>query len=210
MKLYKEIGIARPAWLLLNDTDPVPNGFIESIDIVEWDQLTGRVDYDYYTMRHSIKKLVTDSGIGNADVAFNGYDTIRKNICMKYKIASDSVREAYAGYDLMVEYGTEYNRQMIEARRLRADKVTSEISNRLPNQRFGIMAQTATIFNNYKEFGVEGIASGDPISGVIDYINGTNAYNGNGLRQSGYVPGGMTLDQLCDKLLEILVGNGVG
>lgn len=209
MKLYKENGQALPAWQILGNLAPAPTGFTESTDLSEWDKYAFNLDRDFKCVRDSMKDIVTDLGAGDTDAGFNLLDAGDKTLCCKYKIASDALREAHAGVSALVVYGDAYNANMHGARSLRANHVVSEISNRLPAQKLIIMSDSKAVFESYKDFGVEGTAYGDPISGVGDYIDGTGDFTGNGLRQSGYEPVGMALNDFCDLLLDILLGDGV-
>lgn len=208
MKLYKENNEAIPAWAILTDADPSPTGFTETTDIFEWDKFGFNLGRDYKAVRDGIKKIVIDLGSGDADAGFNLLTDAGKTLCCKYKIASDAVREAFAGVSALVQYGNAYNTQMFTARAERANAVVSEIANRLPAQKLVIMSESQTVFLNYEKFGIEGTAYGDPISGVSDYIDGTGDFAGVGLRQKGYVPVGMTLEALCDLLINILLVDG--
>ena len=208
MKLYKENGEAIPAWQLLADADPAPTGFTITSDLTEWDANGFGLGSDYKAVRDSMKQIVFDLGSGDADVGFSLLDSAQKTIACKYKIASDSVREAFAGVDTLVIYGKSYNTQMLAARTERANDTVSEIANRLPTQKLVIMSQSEAVFNAYEKYGIEGTAYGDPVSGVADYINGTGDFIGAGLRQSGYTPIGLTIEALCDLLIEILLGDG--
>lgn len=64
MKLYKEDNEALPAYQILTDTDPVPSGFTETTDIIEWSNQSRRLMKtikgfrDKKCLRDKIKVLV--------------------------------------------------------------------------------------------------------------------------------------------------------
>ena len=62
---------------------------------------------------------------------------------------------------------------------------------------------------SYINFGVEGTTEGDN-EGIFDYIQSVSgsSYENTGFATKGYIPEGMTLQQLEDKLLNILK-NGI-
>lgn len=209
MKLYKENGETLPAWQLLDDAATPPTGFTLSDNLTEWDNHAFGLGYDYKAVKSGMRTIVVALGTGDADAGFALLDAPQKRVCCKYKIASDAVREAFIGVSALVEYGFSYNTNMLTARAARSNVVVSEISNRLTAEKLTIMSQSEAVFSAYEKYGIEGTAYGDPISGVADYIEGTGDFLGAGLRQSGYVPIGMTLTALCDSLINILIGDGL-
>ena len=58
----------------------------------------------------------------------------------------------------------------------------------------------------YIEYGVEGISE-DDTPGLFDYLEGRNdsPWAGSGLLQEDFIPSGVTMPQLVDKVMSILV-----
>lgn len=79
---------------------------------------------------------------------------------------------------------------------------------------FGTGAQLYSIdlHKNYKDFGVKGqvfdfhpIKNPNPAVGIMDYFYGTNLFTDKGLIDMPFVPVNMTLQELCDRVYDILV-----
>ena len=68
------------------------------------------------------------------------------------------------------------------------------------------------LHKNYKDFGVKGekidfhpIKNPSPAVGIMDYFYGTNLFLGKGLIDMPFIPENMTMQQLCDRVNDILV-----
>ena len=74
------------------------------------------------------------------------------------------------------------------------------------------------LHKNYKDFGVKSIPNDfHPIKnpyppiGIMDYFYGRDLFLGKGLIDTGWIPKNMTLQELCDRVYDILVnGNTLG
>jgi hypothetical protein len=102
----------------------------------------------------------------------------------------------------------EYHEKSVKCRRKLYDYSVTLVRKELPipNQLFVL----GMILNNdfetkYVRYGIEGLNYGDPANGIMDYIEGTNDFQGSGLINSGFVPNTMTLQDLVEKLKQLLV-----
>ena len=151
--------------------------------------------------------------------SFFGFDqltTEEKLIACVHKIGNHTQRVATVGLDEVINMGLAYHSYSVEARQKRAAYAIAEVHNRLPNQANQILAELISQENNmiltYINFGIEGTnydgawdyPTNQP-NGIIDYVLGTANFENSGLINKNFTPDGLTLNQLCLKLEEILI-----
>lgn len=102
----------------------------------------------------------------------------------------------------------EYHEKSVKCRRKLYDYSVTLVRKELqiPNQLYVL----GVILNNdletkYVKYGIEGLNYGDPTNGIMDYIEGTNDFQGAGLIDSGFTPNTITLQELVEKLKQLLV-----
>jgi len=134
---------------------------------------------------------------------------INKNLHVLAKhvtIPRSQVFEMYgsAAYNII----DEYHEKSVKCRRKLYDYAVTLVRKELkiPNQ----LQVLGVILNNdfetkYVRYGIEGLNYGDPAVGIMDYIEGTNDFQGTGLVDSGFTPNTTTLQDLVEKLKQLLV-----
>ena len=133
-----------------------------------------------------------------------------KDILCRYNIGSQQRQATAVSTDTLIKYGKDYFNNSRLCRNKRADKVITEIHNRLYNDKSEILndilnSAYGNLKERYIEFGVLGTVVNDDTA-LLDYINGTGLYNNtNGLRQKSIIPSGMSLNDFCDKIEDLLL-----
>lgn len=163
-----------------------------------------RLAKDYKVGRDRIKQLVIDLDPDEA-TAFNMLTASQKVVAAKHKIGTEAQRNTTLGVEGNYLAMISYRAKTTEARQVRALMADVLLQNELPDHKIAVMNIAKEPFNNYIEFGIEGYQSNDTISGIRDYIDANNGYSSTGLRAQTYVPLNMSLDALCDKLIDQLV-----
>lgn len=151
-----------------------------------------------------------------------------KAICAELKIGSSADHFADYGIPAIVDYGVEYHRHSIIARKERLLRAQVEIYNRLPINAFTTLTDLigsplGNITELYSEYGLKGSVEDynvdynpTPAPGICDYILARAPFDGqqvyldagyaDGLKNKGWTPiDATTLSDFADELYNILV-----
>jgi len=143
---------------------------------------------------------------GNEDLINKNMHVLAKHVT----IPRNQVFEMYgsAAYNII----DEYHEKSVKCRRKLYDYAVTLVRKELqiPNQ----LQVLGVILNNdfetkYVMYGIEGLNYGDPVNGIMDYIEGTNDFQGAGLIDSAFEPDTITLQDLVEKLKQLLVYGNV-
>ena len=194
--------------------DTIIGGYsdIHTIDLIETYGFNR--GYDYKFVRDNIKQIVVNAGSGDEEQGFNSLTSDQKIICAKMKIGTFNQRVAVLGLNDLITEMITYRFETQKSRDQRSIVAEVELRNRLNSNTADILSKAGALFVNYKLYGVDGMMWGDTVPGIADYIDDTPYYQGYlsslgvtgvGLRNSGYVPDGMSISEFCDRLIDILI-----
>lgn len=162
-----------------------------------------RLDYKNY--RSSLAVFV--GGVG-----FSSLSDVDKKEAAAQFVVSAADRNSEFSTEEQVELGAVFHANSILARSERYRRAASEVYNRLSGtesaQIIGLIISKG-LDTLYMQYGIEGTASGD-VEGLYDYLDGTGSYSAiglsPGLRHKTWVPIGLTITELSDRILSILRG----
>jgi hypothetical protein len=213
------IGIERKSYLVadLNGNKPyitadvLPEGYADITSIEGWHTYGMHTGKDYRFVRDRIKYLVKELGNGDEVVGFNALSFPDKLIACEHKLGTQDQRIGVVGIDNTVMLGLQYHSRVSGDRQVRAGYAITELYTRIPDQAEevlnDIMTMGGNLFITYMFFGREGTLEGDEHAGIMDYMYGRTGtiFEGIGLLQKPWQPIDMTMQQLVDKLYEIVI-----
>ena len=167
--------------------------------VLEDENLQKTLEKDYKKHRKELIEYLTVSG---ASMSQQDLMYATAHFC-----TPKSIRDQFFTIEEQIELGRDFNRRSIESRRLRWDSASVELFNRLDLQEAFAIGQTLELpAFRYLNYGIEGTTVGDP-PGIFDYFMGTSGtpYEVNNFMSTNYVPIGMTLEELQNKILDIVV-----
>lgn len=202
MKIYFEDNENIPAIKVLPDSDETPAGFTEDSTVKNIHEHGYNFDYDYKAIRRKIQIIAATTGFSNLSLE-------DKKLAAEYFSVSKADRESVYSVDELYILGAKYHRQSVIARTLREDFAIGEIYTNLAQSEIDEVVNDIDdnrLSTKYLHRGREGIYSGDLVSGLFDYLDSKTGsdYASTGLRSKGWTPSDFTLDELCDRVLEIL------
>jgi hypothetical protein len=199
-----------PAYMYA-ETAPANYANIHNIDNLDLYGFNIDSSFDYKRVRDLIKLEVETIG-------FNNLTSGQQITAARHKIGTDAERVAAVNndFDLLVQFGEEYHKKVLEVRAARMTAVKSNIHNRLGHILYGgftgpeiILSEiTEDLILMYENEGLGGVVDGDNAPGAMDYINettGTPYASGAGLRSKPWTPHGFAdCSVFSDYLLDIL------
>jgi hypothetical protein len=192
--------------------DVIPEGYADISSIKNWHIFGLNTGKDYRFVRDRIKEIVVELGDGDEEAGYNLLSIPDKIIATEHKIGTQPQRIATVGFDNTVKLGLLYHSRVSSDRQVRAGYAITELYSRLPNHAEEvldeIMGLGGNLFITYAFFGREGTLEGDTKAGIMDYMYGREGttFEGVGLLQKPWTPIDMTMEQLVDKLYDIVIG----
>lgn len=173
----------------------------QEISVVEMFEKTAN---DYKVSRDFIKSIVLSLDTVES-VAFDLLGESDKIIAAKHKIGTEQQRQSVLGFSGHLDAMATYRYNTIMVRQRRALIADTLLQNELPNDKMAVMSVANDPLKLYTDYGIEGIDSDDTISGIRDYVDAINVYETSGLRAQSYIPLNMSLNDLCNSLINILI-----
>jgi len=166
-----------------------PSGYVDISSIVNWNKFGCQVVNDYLVCKHEIKELVVEKGWSNLTNA-------EKDLAIQYYAYPDTISA------VIYLMGKGYTQQQAQGFVLlqwhrHHGNVMNSCKQRWFYAKFIVpqylsFTDAESLFNTieslafaYNDMGRLGINYGDKSNGIMDYLESTNAYVGNGLRESG-------------------------
>lgn len=188
----------------------VPNGYVDISSIVNWHQFGSMVANDYLVYKNEIKRLCVEKGWSNLS---NG----EKDLCIQY-YSYDNSTDAVI-YLMTTKGMTQQQAQLflIQSWHKHHGFVVNACIQRwyyvkLIVPMFLSFTDAEDLLNTVEplvfalsSMGRHGINYGDKKDGIMDYIESTNAFQGQGLRESGYTLLQGTWDDFIQQLKNVLV-----
>lgn len=172
--------------------------------LLSWDQEAQNplASGDYKFIRSQIANEVAASGWG--ELSDQG-----KEIAARWFVVSAEKRNEIYTTDEQVTLGIHFHAHSVKSRSARYQVASVEIFNRLSRPEQMIVTsevEQSALPRLYVEYGVEGTPE-DNTPGLFDYMLGRDdtPWAGSGLLQKNFQPSGMTMTQLVDKVMNVLV-----
>lgn len=184
---------------LLN-TCQCPNDPEHEVDSQSFRELTEECSIDYKKLRKNvILKVIETQG----NLPYDELLAAAKNFALPVEI-----RDLLLTKEEQITNGILFHKQSCASRRARRDACISELMNRLTYiQTYEIITDLSpgNFLENYVNLGVEGTSEGDPV-GLYDYFQSSEGtiFENNGFLQKSFIPSGMTIEELSEKILDIL------
>lgn len=189
------------AFVAIKDTDSVPTGYVDISSIENWDKWGYNAGCDYKLIRTEISKLEQFQVWANLTTA-------EKAVCARLFVVDKSKRDEIYTTVQQIQLGLLFHKYSVECRTTRFAYASMEVYNRLaPSEAATVVSEIEAdgLPTKYIQFGHEGTEVGDP-EGLFDYLQSVvgTGYATTGLSSKAYVPDGMTLPQLVDRIMDIL------
>lgn len=156
-----------------------------------------RIDYKKY------RKILQD-------IASTNYEML--NADEQYVICIHKATDELIVFDKLGSQSSYYmnlfNQNSIECRYNRFSYAKAVILSNISYQnRFGVLGflNSTKLVENYIEHGIAGTNDGDPIAGLLDYVESTSSFLGTGLSSINFsMIGGITKSEMINKIVECL------
>lgn len=225
MKLYRKLIDERPfvseevsGIYEYTLAETLPSGFEECDTIEDWDKYGHHTGKDYKVRRKEIQTRVYTKILGNPD-NWDMLTLAEKKIASKYFLVPRVLRDTVHTDLEQNNNGLIFDEESCAVRSQRYKMIKPLLYNRLEmedaneviDDMWEIYAKvngkeyTRSLVENYIMAGREGTLEGDP-EGIFDYVlarTGTS-FEHTGLLQKGFVTTYGTLQELCNKFIDIL------
>jgi len=191
-------------WMVNVNNQPTPSGYTDITSIQSWNQMyhKGMLNKDYKFIRQGIKEIVQTTD-------WDALTIQEKEIASNWFVVDATKRIEVHTLDEQIAQGFYFHRCSIESRTARFNAASVEIYNRLSRSDQAIImaeVEQSALSHFYIRYGIEGTLEGD-MPGLFDYLLGRDntPWAGSGVLQQNCQPSGITMTQLVDKIMSILV-----
>lgn len=214
------VGIDLPQWnnVDLNGNMPfkiivsgetIPGGYTNISSIVNWNLFGLDISNDYLVTKFEIRDLINSIGWNNLtnvekDVAITYYAYPDITSAIIHLMVTKGMSQQQAQGFILQQWHRHHGNVILSCRQrwYYAKFIVPQYLN---------FVDAETLFNTieslafaYNDMGRLGIEYGDKTNGIMDYIESTNAYVGNGLRESGFTISG-TWDNFIQAMKDVFV-----
>ena len=190
--------------------DTIPSGYVDISSIVNWDKFGNNVCNDYFVYKCAIKTIAMEVG-------WTGLTNTEKDLCIKYYAYPDatsaviflmtvrgmSLQQAQ-GYILLEWH--KHHGNITASCRQRWFYVKFIVPQYLSfDDAEDLLNTVEPLVFAYHDMGRLGINYGDKKDGIMDYIESTNAFAGQGLRENSYVLLQGTWDEFITAMKSVFV-----
>jgi len=179
-----------PAFKLILSGQTIPNSYVDISSIINWNRFGCMVANDYLVCKNAIKELVVEkgwTGLTNTekDLAIQYYaypDTMSAVIYLMGKGYSQAQAQGYVLLQWHRHHGNVMN--SCKQRWFYAKFIVPQYLSF--NDAEDLLNTVEPLVFAYNDMGRLGINYGDKRDGIMDYIESTNAFAGQGLRENSY------------------------
>lgn len=153
------------------------------------------------------KRLRTELYTYVSSIGFSNLSEEEKKIAVKNFVVGKNDRDTVYTLAEQIEYGKIFHKKSTEAREQRFFKGIVELYNRLTYEQIQILVEeTQHLVFKYINYGIEGTDVGD-VEGLWDYIQAKTgtSFETTGLPTKNWTPIGCTMQELVQKLMNILL-----
>lgn len=187
----------------------ISSGYTDISSIINWNKYGCQVVNDYLVCKHEIKDLVVEKGWSNLtntekDLAIIYYsypDTTTAVIYLMGKGYSQAQAQGYVLLSWHRHHGNVMN--SCKQRWFYAKFIVPQYLSF--NDAEDLLNTVEPLVFAYNDMGRLGINYGDKRDGIMDYIESTNAFAGQGLRENGYILLQSTYDIFIGAMKDVFV-----
>lgn len=197
---------------IISSGETIPSNYIDISSIENWDNIGIEIANDYLFVKKEIKNIVKDVG-------WNNLSDVEKDLAIKY-YAYDSSEDAvtyllendiFSNENKATEYLTDqwhiHHGKVIESLKIRWYYVKLVTSKYLSfKDSLDVFDDTVTnLLTNMFNTSLLGHDYGDSKDGIMDFLESTNGFENNGLRERDYTLRQGTWDSFIYDLKDVLV-----
>jgi len=215
------IGVDIESWNLtqLNGNEPfkiiisgdtVPSGYTDIVSIQNWYNFGLNIANDYLVIKFEVRELVNEIGWNNLnndekDIAIITYSYDSMMDAITYLMTEKGMNEYQAQGYLLQEWHKHHGK-LIDVCKKRWFYVKFFVAQHLKfADAEDLLDNCQTLIWAYSECGRLGIEYGDNNNGIMDYIESTNLFENQGLRETGYELQLGTWDSFITEMKNVLV-----
>ncbi len=188
----------------------IPTGYIDISSITNWNSFACSIANDYLVCKNAIKEIVLEK-------SWTGLTSEEKDLAIKYYAYPDSMS---AVIFLMTQRGmsqAQAQGYLLQQWHRHHGNVMNSCKTRWYYVKFTVpmylnFDDAEDLLNTveplvfaYNDMGRLGINYGDKKDGIMDYIESTNAFLGQGLRENGYILLQGTIEQFIQAMKNVFV-----
>jgi hypothetical protein len=176
---------------IIKSGDTIPSGYVDISSIVYWDMFGMSCANDYLVCKNSIKELIIEKGWANLsntekDIAIQYYaypDSTSAVIFLMSKGYSQAQAQGFVLLQWHRHHGNVMN--SCKTRWYYVKFIVLQYLNFSDAE--DLLNTVEPLVFAYNDMGRLGVNYGDKRDGIMDYIESTNMFQGQGLRENGYV-----------------------
>lgn len=180
------------AFKIIDSNDTIPNNYNDISSIINWNKFGQEFTNDYLVYKNQIKLLVEDIGWSNLnndekDLAIKYYAYSDSTSAVIYLMTVKGYTQQYSQYFLVQQWHKHHGNVMNTCKQ-RWYYVKMIVPMYLSfDDAEDLLNTVEPLVFAYNDMGRLGVNYGDKKDGVMDYIESTNAFAGQGLRENNYV-----------------------
>jgi hypothetical protein len=190
--------------------ETIPNGYADISNISTWHQFGNQVANDYLVYKNAIKELVIETGWSNLtntekDLTIQYYAYDNPTDAVIYLMTTKGMTQQQAQGYLLLQWH-KHHCGVVNTCKQRWYYVKFTVPQYLSfTYSEDLLNTIEPLIFSLNDMGRQGINYGDKKEGIMDYIESTNSFEGQGLRQSGYTLLQGTWDDFISQIKNVLV-----
>jgi len=217
----QRVGIDLPSWdnSVLNGNPPFklilsgatnPNGYVDVSSIINWNTYGNLVANDYLVCKNAIKELIVEKGwsalsVTERDLAIQYYAYTDSTAAVIHLMTTKGMSQAQAQGFLLVQWHRHHG-NLINACKQRWYYVKFIVPQYLNfSDAEDLLNTVEPLVFAYSDTGRLGLNYGDKKNGILDYIESTNAFSGQGLKENNYTLLAGTWTDLINAMKNVFV-----
>lgn len=215
------VGVDLPQWhsedlngnqpfKMIYSGDTIPSGYTDISSIVNWDKFGSNVANDYFAYKCAVKTIVTEkgwTGLTNSekDLAIKYYAYSDATTAVIYLMTTKGMSQQQAQYYVLQQWHIHHGNITLSCRqRWYYVKLIVPMYLSFTDAEDLLNTVEPLVFA-YHDMGRLGINYGDKKDGIMDYIESTNAFQGQGLRENSYTLLQGTWDTFISAMKDVFV-----
>ena len=177
-------------FMLILSGQIIPIGYTDISSIINWNQFACSVANDYLVCKNAIKELIIEKGWSNLsndekDIAIKYYAYSDITSAVIFLMSKGYTQQQAQGFVLLQWH--RHHGNVMNSCKQRWYYVKFIVPQFLSfNDSEDLLNTVEPLIFAYNDMGRLGINYGDKKDGIMDYIESTNAFQGQGLRENGY------------------------
>jgi len=178
-------------YLMILSGQTIPNGYVNISSIVNWDRFGVTIANDYLVVKFEIKDLCVSKGWNNLtndekDLAIKYYSYPDFTSAVIYLMTVKGMSQPNAQGFLLLQWHRHHGGVLnsCKQRWYYVKFVVPKFLSFLDSD--DLLNSIEPLIATLNNIGRQGINYGDNKDGIMDYVESTNSFTGQGLRQAGY------------------------